>query len=125
MKFSLLSNLLWLSKRLYNLFFTKNLIQSLGSWAQNVVVVLGVQVKSCSVMEMQLMVSLCTSMFCLFQTSFFFKQFIFKKSSILSVSCVLSSCGKSCSTCKIFTSSGCKDRLQDNSKKQRKILQSS
>ena len=67
LKFGLLSNLSWLSKRL---FFSKNLIQSLGSWAQNVVDVRSVQVKSCSVMEIQLMVSLCTGMFRLFQTSF-------------------------------------------------------
>ena len=56
LKLGLLSNLSWLSKRLYNLFFSKNLIQSLGSWAKNVVVVRSVQVKSCSVMEMQLTV---------------------------------------------------------------------
>ena len=61
-KLGLLSNLPWLRKRLYNLFFSKNLIQSLGRWAQNVVVVHSVQVKSCSVVEMQLMVSLCTGM---------------------------------------------------------------
>ena len=54
----------------------------------------------------------------------FLKKFIFKTTSILSVSCVLSSCGKSCSMCEMFTSSGCKYRLQDNSKKQGKILQS-
>ena len=43
-----------------------------------------------------------------------FKQFIFKATSILSVSCVLSGCGKSCSTCEIFRSRGCtcKYRLQ-------------
>lgn len=69
--FGLLSNLSWLSKRLCNLFFSKNLIQSLGSWAQHVVVVRSVQVKSSTVMEMQLMVSLCTGMFRLFQTRFF------------------------------------------------------
>ena len=39
LKLGLLSNLSWLSKRLYNLFFSKNLIQSLGSWAKSVVVV--------------------------------------------------------------------------------------
>lgn len=50
----------------------------------------------------------------------FLKKFIFKTTSILSVSCVLSSCGKSCSMCEMFTSSGCKYRLQDNSKKQRR-----
>lgn len=70
-KFGLLSNLSWLSKQLCNLFFSKNLIQSLGSWAQHVVVVRSVQVKSSTVMEMQLMVSLCTGMFRLFQTRFF------------------------------------------------------
>ena len=53
---ALLSNLSWLSKRLYILVFSKNLIQSLGRWATNVVVVRGVQVKSCSVMEMHLTV---------------------------------------------------------------------
>ena len=36
LKLGFLSNLSWLSKRLYNFFFSKNLIQSLGSWAQNV-----------------------------------------------------------------------------------------
>jgi len=71
----------------------KNLIQSLGSWAQNVVVVRSVQVKSCSVMEMPLMVSLCTGMFRLFSDQLVFKQFIFKTTSILSVSFVLSGCG--------------------------------
>ena len=71
MKLGLLSNLSWLSKPLYNLFLYKNVIQSLGSLAQNVVVGCSVQVKYCSVMEMQLMVSLCTGMFRLFQTSLF------------------------------------------------------
>ena len=56
LKLGLLSNLSWLSKPLNNLVFSKNLIQSLGSWAKNVVVVRSVQVKSCSVMEMQLTV---------------------------------------------------------------------
>ena len=60
-----------LSKRLYNLFFPKNLIQSFRSWAQNVVVLRSVQVKSCSVMVIKLMVRLCTGMFRLFQVSLF------------------------------------------------------
>ena len=79
LKLDLLSNLSWLSKRLYNLFFSKNLIQSLGSWAQNVVVVRSVQVKSCSVMEMQLMVGLCTGMFRFFQTSLFSNNLVLRK----------------------------------------------
>ena len=72
LKLGLQSYLSWLSKPFYNLFLlNKNLIQSVGSWAQNVVLVHSVQVKSCSVKEMQLMVSLCIGMFRLSQTSLF------------------------------------------------------
>ena len=71
LKLGLQSNLSWLSKSLYNLFLYENLIQFLGSWAQNVVVVRSVKVKSCSVMELQLMLSLCIGMFRLSQNSFF------------------------------------------------------
>jgi len=79
LKLGILSNLSWLSKWLYNLFFSKNFIQSMESWAQNVVVVRSVQVKSCSVMEMELMVSLRTGMFCLFQISLFSNNLFLRK----------------------------------------------
>ena len=88
------------------------------------VVVRSVQEKSCSFMEIQLMASLHRYV-SFVSYKLVFKQFILKKTSILSVSCVLSSCGKSCSMCEIFTSSGCKYPLQNNGKKQGKILQSS
>ena len=68
MTFGLLSNLAWLRKLPYNLFFSENFIYSLGSCAQNVVVVSDVSMKSCSVIEMQLMASLCSAgMFRFFQ----------------------------------------------------------